>query len=125
MTTLYIAGPMSGYEDFNFPAFDEAAEQLTAAGYDVINPAEEDRKLGIDPSMPQSLFTEQDYHEAMKRDIPLVLSVDGVALLPGWRRSRGANIEHDVCRAIGNPAMMVEAWLFKASKEKSLLSRSN
>lgn len=116
---------MSGYEDFNFPAFDEAAEELRAAGYDVVNPAEEDRKLGIDPSMPQSLFTEADFNEAMKRDIPLVLSVDGVALLPGWRRSRGANIEHDVCRAIGNPAMTVQAWLFQASKERALISRSN
>lgn len=126
MTTLYIAGPMTGYPDLNFAAFDEAAEQLRAAGYDVINPADEDRRLGIDNSdAAQKLMGEAEFNEAMKRDIPLVLSVDGVALLPGWRKSRGANIEHDVCRAIGNPAMNVNAWLFKASKEQSLLSRSN
>jgi hypothetical protein len=116
---------MTGIEDFNFPAFDEAAELLRAAGYDVINPADVDRSLGIDPKVAQITFQESDYNAAMRRDIPLVLGADGVALLHGWRRSRGANIEHDVCRAIGNPAMTVEAWLFRASKEKSLALRSN
>jgi hypothetical protein len=125
VTTLYIAGPMTGYQDFNFPAFDEAAEQLRAAGYDVINPADVDRSLGIDPAVASLHPSEQAFHEAMKRDIPLVLSADGIALLTGWRQSRGALVEYDVCRAIGHPAMNVDAWLFRASKEQSLLSRSN
>lgn len=117
---------MTGYPDLNFAAFDEAAAQLRAAGYDVINPADGDRELGIDTSdAAQKLAGEKEFNEAMKRDIPLVLGADGVALLHGWRRSRGANIEHDVCRAIGNPAMTVEAWLFQASKQKSLALRSN
>jgi hypothetical protein len=116
---------MTGYQDFNFPAFDEAAEQLRAAGYDVINPADVDRSLGIDPQVASLMPTEEAFNAAMRRDIPLVLSADGVALLMGWRQSRGAVIEHDVCRAIGNPAMTVAAWLFKASTEQSLSLRSN
>jgi hypothetical protein len=59
----------------------------------------------------------------MRRDIPLVMKADGVALLHGWRTSRGANVEHDVARAIGNKAMMVEAWLHAAAKERTRIAR--
>ena len=41
---LYVAGPMRGIKDFNFPAFDEAATFLRNAGYEVCNPADRDRE---------------------------------------------------------------------------------
>lgn len=37
---LYIAGPMTGYSDFNDPAFFDAAQVLQGAGYATINPAD-------------------------------------------------------------------------------------
>jgi hypothetical protein len=121
---LYVAGPMRGLPQFNFPAFDDAAAQLREAGYEVINPAEVDRALGFDPTDPHAkTFTEDDYHAAMRRDIPLVMKANGVALLHGWRDSRGANIEHDIAKAIGNQAMMVEAWLHAAAKERTRIAR--
>ena len=40
--TIYIAGPMRGIEDFNFPAFDRQEELLKKQGWVVINPAELD-----------------------------------------------------------------------------------
>jgi len=46
VTTIYIAGPMSGLPEFNYPAFFAAAEQLTAAGYDVLNPARPEGREG-------------------------------------------------------------------------------
>lgn len=120
MTLLYVAGPMTGYENFNHPAFDEATEALRAAGYEVISPAEVDRHLGIDLTKP---FTEADYHEAMLRDIPYVLKADGVAMLEGWRASRGARLEHDIAVATGKRAMMVGAWLYEASKKRTRVGR--
>ena len=42
MTTIYIAGPMSGIKDWNFPAFFKAEAELEALGYKVINPAHND-----------------------------------------------------------------------------------
>lgn len=42
--TLYIAGPMSGLPDHNYPAFHDAASVLTKAGYSILNPAENEKK---------------------------------------------------------------------------------
>ena len=40
--TIYVAGPMRGYEDFNYPAFHEAERILESIGWDVVNPAKMD-----------------------------------------------------------------------------------
>lgn len=85
----YLAGPMSGIEDFNFPAFHHWAQRLRAEGFEIINPAE----LNPDHSMP--------WAECMKRDIAALVTCDGIALMPGWERSRGAKLEHDIAHQLG------------------------
>lgn len=100
---LYVAGPMTGIPEWNFPAFDAAAEALRAAGYDVVSPAAIDRALGFDPTAPVDDFTLADYTEALRRDVAFVFEVDGVATLPGWGRSRGARAEVALAEALGKP----------------------
>ena len=39
---VYIAGPMTGIPQYNFPEFDRVATLLRAMGYDVVSPAELD-----------------------------------------------------------------------------------
>jgi hypothetical protein len=43
VSTIYVAGPMRGYDDYNYPAFDRQARVLEKQGWKVINPAEMDR----------------------------------------------------------------------------------
>ncbi len=97
---VYIAGPMRGIPLFNFPAFDEATARARAIGLDAVSPAEIDREHGIDPEKPEA-FTDTDYREALGRDIAELLKCDAIALLPGWRASKGANVELAVAQAIG------------------------
>ncbi len=40
--TIYIAGPMRGFKDYNYPAFDRQQTVLEKQGWRVINPAEMD-----------------------------------------------------------------------------------
>jgi hypothetical protein len=105
----YLAGPMRGYEDFNFPAFHEAAKHLReVVGWDVISPAEMDLAVGLVPTA-DGVLSLADWYTAMRRDIAALLEprVDRIVFLPGWRDSRGANVERIVGEAIG-----LEMWFY-------------
>lgn len=99
----YLAGPMRGYDQFNFPAFDAAAQELRWYGYEVISPAEIDRALGFDEkSNDLTKFDELGGIEAaMHRDFGAILECDGVVLLPGWRSSAGSRAEVFVAQTTG------------------------
>jgi hypothetical protein len=90
---LYLAGPMRGYKDYNFPAFDYAAKLLRAEGYFVFSPADNDRAKGRkDPPIRDCLL--DDTHWICKH-------ADVVALLPGWEKSTGAQAERSLALALG------------------------
>lgn len=89
MTRTYLAGPMSGIPDLNFPAFHKAAASLRASGYEVINPAE----INADPNAK--------WADAMRQDIAQLVTCDAIALLPGWDKSRGASLEYTIAHALG------------------------
>lgn len=91
-SALYVAGPMSGYEDFNHPAFHAKAAELRAAGHEVINPAEFDAEIGPD----------QPWDTYLRRDLVLLAEqCNRIVLLPGWENSPGANLEVSVGKALG------------------------
>ena len=105
MNSLYLAGPMSGIREFNFPSFVEAAARLRRDGWVVISPAERDLGAGFDPSglsgqepLPDLGL---DWHVLMDACLRSVLEVDAVALLPGWERSVGARAEAFVAVTTG------------------------
>lgn len=103
MTTLYVAGPMTGLPDFNYPAFNTAAHTLRAAGYDVLNPTQG----RATPTEDEDGMTWADY---MRLALVLVTQSDGIALLPDWQNSRGARLEVDVARALGMQVRMLKDW---------------
>ncbi len=96
--TLYIAGPMRGHKYYNFPAFFEAKEQLEKKGYKVMCPASTDIKEGFDASKPEDELTTQDMERYIKRDVQMVVDSDGVVVLPGFEKSKGAMVEVSVAR---------------------------
>jgi hypothetical protein len=110
MTKVYIAGPMSGMPDWNFPAFFEAERQLLELGYNVINPAHNDGatvqealESAGSPDRPNNMWSWY-----MRRDLPHVMEVDILCVLPGWQNSKGAKLEVHVAQAIGIPLMVLK-----------------
>ena len=101
MTTLYIAGPMTGYRQFNFPAFHEAAIAVRAMGFEVISPAEMDEESDVAEKAMCSVSGDlvaagitETWGDLLARDVKIVSDeVDGICLLPGWEDSRGARLE--------------------------------
>jgi hypothetical protein len=92
----YIAGPMSGTELFNFPAFDAARDDLVARGWTVVSPADLDRHVGFDPAT--SKVDKEFLDAAMKRDLEEIMRVDAMVMLPGWDTSTGAKAECALAR---------------------------
>lgn len=99
---VYLAGPMSGLVDHNFPAFTNATARLRQSGFSVISPAE---MSGLPEN---SHLTWQDH---MHRDIRLVLECDTIALLPGWEKSKGARLEVFVAACLGKGFIEAETGL--------------
>lgn len=84
---VYIAGPMSGYEDLNYPAFRAAEARLRELGHtEIENPYNE----GDDPDQPEH------YTYYLRRGLQQLLKCNSILMLPGWERSTGARTEHTV-----------------------------
>ena len=89
MSRIYLAGPMSGIADLNYPAFHAETARLRALGHHVENPAEN-----------PECDTWEGY---MRMAIAQLVTCDALALLPGWQNSRGAVIERGLARELGMP----------------------
>lgn len=86
---VYIAGPMTGLPDLNFPAFNALAAELRAQGLHVENPAEHGVVEGA---------TWADY---MHFDLTRIATCEAVHLLPGWSKSKGARLEVRIAVDLG------------------------
>lgn len=83
---IQLIGPMTGIEDYNYPAFNYFADNLRQVGWTVINPAENfDGQVGL----PR--------HRYMARTVyTLIRYAKVVLLLPGWAKSEGALLETEL-----------------------------
>lgn len=86
---VYLAGPMTGLPDFNFPAFNAEAAILRAQGLTVINPAE------------HGIVDGADWGDYLRHDIAGLVSCERIHLLPGWERSKGASLELYIAQQLG------------------------
>ena len=100
----YVAGPMRGYPDFNFPAFDRQRDVLRYKGYIVISPADIDRAANDThwgEELPdQSVYVFRDFWALYF----LATCKKGrcyISMLPGWEASRGATAEKALAEWLG------------------------
>ena len=104
---LYVAGPMTGLPDYNYPAFDGAAALLAERGYPVENPAENEQLFKDRVSPPH-------YTEYLRAGLAQLLRCDGVATLEGWWNSGGARWEVQTAGILGLEVRPVHEWLAMA-----------
>lgn len=86
----YIAGPMTGLPEFNYPTFHAVAAACRERSWEVVSPAELfEGKLGL------------PWADYMKHGLKAMLDCTNVIMLPGWASSRGARIEHQLAVTLG------------------------
>lgn len=105
---LYIAGPMRGHHNFNFPAFFAAEAALKAAGFEVENPAHNPRGHLVDH---------------LRLDVERIARSDAVVLLDAWTQSKGATLEVRMAKYIGMPVYLA-ASIIEGSPLELLLPNS-
>lgn len=108
---VYLAGPMRGIPNFNFPAFFAAEDKLVASGHSVFNPARRDNDAhGTDISAGNAEGCEEkaakehgfNLREALGADLAFICGeAEAIALLPGWEKSKGVAAEKATADALG------------------------
>lgn len=109
LRSAYLAGPMRGIENYNFPAFHKQAAWLRGLGWEIFSPAERDESdPNIDPTENVAGWSGSrglDYF--MAYDLKAVCEHDAVICLPGWEASQGARLETAVATEVGHPVFEI------------------
>lgn len=93
---VYLAGPMRGYENYNFPAFMAGAAFLRNEGHEVFNPAENDIAKGYVTITADGTVSdgESNMRDCIMDDLTYIArQAEAIALLPGWEDSSGCRAE--------------------------------
>lgn len=96
--TVYLAGPMTGIQDYNYPRFHELADKIRDNGFIVRNPAE---SFNGDQSASRAQYA--------VHDAALIAHCDAVAVMDGWEHSHGARFETHEAALLGLPVICAEA----------------
>jgi len=97
MPKIYIAGPMSGLPEYNYPAFHAADAELKALGHETLNPA----------TNPEC----DSWEGYMRAAIAQVIQADAIAYLPRSHYSRGARLELVIGKSLGLDVRPLAGWL--------------
>lgn len=96
---VYLAGPMRGIPESNYPLFKTVAQRLREDGHIVFSPVDWDTENHGPGGCHSESF---DLRKALAADLEWIcLEAEAVALLPGWQNSKGATAERATAIALG------------------------
>lgn len=99
---IYLSGPMTGYPQFNYPAFADATKRMRKAGFTVFTPHEFLTNAGT-PS-------QADLRRAFAAYCKFICEeAEAVVVLDGWTKSKGATCEVALARNCGIPVVALDA----------------
>ena len=108
LRSAYLAGPMRGIEDFNFPEFHKQAAWLRGLGWKVFSPAERDEAdEALNGDWAVGVQRGLDYF--MQFDLAAVCQTDAVILMAGWENSQGARLEAMTAVEVGHPVFIIDS----------------
>ncbi len=122
---IYIAGPVTGYEDDNRQAFEEARGRLEAAGVPRVRIDEERHYGELLLKIRQGILIPHEFvpegtpwKEAMRLCVRALTYADELVCLPGSQDSRGARLEMKIARALDIPVYGLEQYLERLGRKQ-------
>jgi hypothetical protein len=107
LRSCYLAGPMRGHDDLNFPAFHREAAWLRSQNWRVFSPAERDEAdEALNGDWKVNAKRGLDYF--MQFDLAAVCQTDCVIAMEGWETSQGARLETMVAVELGHPVFEIQ-----------------
>lgn len=88
---VFVSGPMTGIEGYNYPEFRRVAAWLREQG--VLHVEDPSTNFGDDTSLPRRLYLEAA--------ITQLIRCWSIVLLDGWTDSEGSRLEHSVALCLG------------------------
>lgn len=88
---IYIAGPMSGFPEFNRYSFSAAMMGLQKQYKSAVV---------INPSCNFGDRKDLDWSVYMRHSMHQLLMTDMIYMLDGWKTSKGASLEHRIAEAL-------------------------
>jgi hypothetical protein len=129
---VYIAGPMTGYPEYNYSAFSRAAADWQREGWDVVTPFEcnsvvwrRHHDRDFDPALDACDYGDPILGEMLLEDVRALVEADGVAFLRGWEKSKGANLEYRLATALGKRLYHADTFLPLAEPSESILAEAD
>ena len=119
-TRIFIAGPMRGYENYNFKKFDHIEELLRQLGFDIVNPARISRKFK--ESEVNSDIAVYNKMVDMQQDAERTCNT--ILLLDGWQWSEGVKLEVRTASELGMQ-FLLESDIAEAIKYPVVHSQEN
>lgn len=95
----YLAGPMTGLPQSNFPMFDRVAAVLRYDGFTIVSPAElDDPEVRTAALANRPIITNHTWGDFLSRDVKVLADggIGGIVFLPDWEKSNGAKLEATV-----------------------------
>lgn len=144
----YLAGPMTGLPEYNYPAFEKAEVLLAENGITVRSPHRIDHqqhtfvgygaggtfcdrilsdgrfpakvcRAGKDDAIHNTERGSLPYSVYLKAGYRLLLECGGIIMLHGWTQSRGTRHELYVARSLGYPVFaMGEGYLMELQSDE-------
>lgn len=96
---VYLAGPMRGHPEFNYPAFNSLEAWIIVHGMPVGSNSGRPAEV-FNPASNFNGDTTREFSEYMRADIPMLAKCQGIVLLPGWQDSEGARLEVEIGKAL-------------------------
>lgn len=87
---IFLSGPMTGYQDYNFKHFNEVAAKLEKCGLKVVNPVDICKKYKQEEVVKHKEVFDAMIAEQQKRERE---DCSAILLLDGWKLSLGVRLE--------------------------------